>query len=114
MEAIIVKKYPGVFSQKGRKGLMISWYVNGKRFYESAHTDDPVQAYALRCKRLSDASEGVVFSPKVARIKFEELAEDMFTIYENEGRTSLYGVKKKFKKHILPFFGYRRVAAITS
>ena len=48
------------------------------------------------------------------RVKFDEMAEVVFDDYQINGRRSLRDVKMRFNRHLLPFFGGRRAASITT
>src|SRR5687767_3863189 len=109
-----MKRFPGVTKRKGRKYLLISWFVNGRRFRETTKTEDPQEAYTLLCKRIAETADGAITEPRVGRIKFDELLADVLTNYENKGNRSYKTAKYRIDKHIKPHFGYRRVIAITS
>jgi integrase len=52
--------------------------------------------------------------PKVGRITVEDAAEDLVNDYVANNRRSLSSVQRRLKKHLLPFFGGRRLASIST
>src|SRR5262249_6928785 len=64
--------------------------------------------------REGDIARGVSVSPKAARVKFEELAQDMVNDYKVNGKRSLDELETRLRLHILPVFGSRRASSITT
>jgi hypothetical protein len=60
----------------------------------------------------SSVVKGVPITPQVARVRFSELAEDVVTEYQANGRRSLKDLQMRLRRHILPFFGHRGRAAL--
>jgi hypothetical protein len=61
-----------------------------------------------------DIAKGVPITPKMGRIKFSEMAEDVLNDYRVNARRSTDDVERMLEKHILPFFGEARASAITT
>ena len=57
---------------------------------------------------------GEIVSPKMGRVRFSELAEDLVSDYNINSRRSLRDLKMRLKRHLLPFFGHRRASRITT
>ncbi|MEO8683176.1 MAG: tyrosine-type recombinase/integrase, partial [Vicinamibacterales bacterium] len=100
--------------QKGRKNFLIRYYRNGIQMVESAHTDDKTEAKNLLRIREGDISRGLPMTSKVGRLRFEEAAADVVNEYKMNGRRSVDELDRRITKHLHPFFGGRRMSAITA
>ena len=65
-------------------------------------------------RREGDAVRGLPVSAKVGQLRVEEAAEDLFNDYRTNGKRSLADVRRRVEKHLRPFFGNRRMTAITT
>ena len=92
----------------------IKYYRNGRAFYESSGSRKEGDAKLLLHLREGDIAKGVPVTPKVGRLKFDDLAEEVVNDYKTNGKRSIEDVKRRFRKHLLPFFGGRRACAITT
>lgn len=92
----------------------IRYYRNGRRFEESARTDNYKKALDLLKVREGDVAKGVPVSPRVGRLRFEEAAADLVTEYTINRRKTLTDVKRRIDLHLSPFFAGRRMSEITS
>ena len=90
------------------------WYRNGTPFSESTHTEKKSEAERELKKRLGDVARGVPVTPKVGRVKFDELIENLCNEYQANDRRSLDVLRIRCNKHLLPFFGGRRASTITT
>ncbi|MDA2928739.1 site-specific integrase [Acidobacteria bacterium AH-259-O06] len=91
----------------------VKYYRAGKAFRESSGSRKESDAKRLLRLREGDIVRGVPVTPRVGRVKFDELAEDVLTDYRINGKRSLIHAETRFRLHLLPFFGGRRAAAIT-
>ena len=57
---------------------------------------------------------GLPVSAKVGQLRLEEAAEDLFNDYRTNGKRSLADVRRRVEKHLRPFFGNRRMTALTT
>ena len=103
-----------VFRQAGRKNWMIRYYRDGRRIDESARSPDKTDAKKLLRQREADIDRGLPLGPNVGRVRFEEAATDIQNEYRTNRRRTLGHVERRLRKHLTPFFGGRRMAAITS
>ena len=94
--------------------LWIKYYRNGKAYRESSGSAKESDAKRLLRLREGDIARGVPITPKVGRMKFDELADDVVNDYLINGRRSLKQLEIRFRLHLLPFFGGKRAAAITT
>jgi integrase len=92
----------------------IRYYRNGRRFEESARTVKKTEAERLLRLREGDVARGVPVSPKIGRLTFDEAASDVVADYVVNRRRSLRDVKMHIDRHLTPYFGSRRMAAITT
>jgi integrase len=94
------------------------WWIrysrNGQRFAESARTRKRAEAAELLKLREGDIAKGLKVSPKMNRLRFEDAAQDIVAEYTINGRSTLAHVVRRLKLHLTPFFGYRRMAEITT
>lgn len=102
--------------QLKRRGRIwwIRYYKNGKRYEESSGSTKEAEARSLLRLREGDIERGVALTPKVGRIRFDEAANDMLNDYRTNRKRSLDDVERRIELHLKPFFGNRRMAAITT
>jgi integrase len=92
----------------------IKYYRNGKPLRESSGSKKESDAKRLLRLREGDVARGIPVAPRIGRIKFDELAHDTMTNYRINKRRSLDAIERRFRKHVIPFFGGRRAASITT
>jgi integrase len=92
----------------------IKYYKDGKPIRESTESDKESVAKTLLKAREGDIVKGLPVLPRVDRVRFEELVEDLLNEYRNNHRKSLDDTERRFKLHLTPFFDGRRAAAITT
>lgn len=103
----------GSIRQRGRI-WWIQYYRAGRRYEESARSDRWEVARDLLRNREGDIAKGLPVTAKMGRLKFDDAAADVVTDYRVNGRRSLGEVERRIKLHLGPFFGGRRMAAITT
>lgn len=92
----------------------LTYFRNGKRYYESTESTDHDYARDELRKREGDIARGLPVTPNQNKIRFGELAKELVTEYETNKRRTLYDLKIRLNEHILPAFQHRRVAMITT
>lgn len=92
----------------------IRYYRNGQRHEESAHTHSKQDALTLLRLREGDVAKGAPVSARIGRLRFEEAAADVVNDYRVNGKRSLEVLQRRIAKHLTPFFGGRRMTAITT
>ncbi len=92
----------------------IKYHRNGRSFRESTRTTDKRRATRILAQRLAEISTGSFVGPAHERITVAELAEELFRDYRVNGRKTLDDVQTRWKLHLEPFFGSRRVLEVTS
>src|SRR5689334_3515976 len=90
----------------------IKYYVNKKPVTEAAGTRDKAEARRILQSRQGQVAEGRYVGPSVERVTFDELAQDLLTEYEVDGRKSLREVRIRVKKHLTPWFTGRKAHTI--
>lgn len=92
----------------------VRYYRNGRRHEESSGSDKKGAAERLLKLREGDVARGVPITPQVGRLRFDEAVKDVITDYRINGKRSLEQVEGRVRLHLEPFFGGRRMAAITT
>jgi len=92
----------------------IKYYRNGRPFEESSRSRVKEDARTLLKLREGDVAKGLPVSPRLAQLRFEEAVADVETDYRVNGKRSLNDVARRIRKHLAPYFGGRRMAAITT
>src|SRR5688572_25502277 len=99
-----------------RRGAVwwIKYYRNGRPMRESSHSSKESDAITLLKLREGDIAHGLPVNPKLNRIRFDEAADDLKTEYAVNGRRSADELERRIRLHLIPHFGGRRLAAITT
>src|SRR4051794_21150831 len=96
------------------KTWWVRYYRAGQRHEESSHSSKKGVAVDLLRLREGDVAKGVPVSATIGRLRFEEAAADVINDYKANGKRSLDEAQRRITKHLQPFFGGRRMAAITT
>ena len=92
----------------------IKYYQNGRGMRESSHSTKESTAKKLLKLREGDIEHGLPVNPKLNRIRFDEAADDLETEYAVNGRRSADELERRIRLHLTPYFGGRRLVAITT
>jgi hypothetical protein len=92
----------------------IKYYRNGRQLREGSGSEKESDAKRLLKLREGDIAKGLPVSPRIGRVTIEELLTDLVTEHKANGRRSVADVERRIKKHVTPYFGGRRAAAITT
>lgn len=92
----------------------IQYYRNGRKLRESSGSDKETEARRLLRLREGDIERGLPVSPRMGRLRFEDAMADVLTDYRVNGKKSLDHIQRRLDKHLVPFFGGRRMANITT
>lgn len=92
----------------------IKWYRDGRPHRESTGTAKKTEAERQLKLREGDSARGLPITPRVTRVRFEEAAEDAINDYRINRRRSLDDQERRILKHLTPYFGGRRMVAITT
>jgi len=104
-------------SHPGHRKRGQTWWIrycrNGRRHEESSGSTKESDARSLLRLREGEIERGVAITPKVGRIRFEEVVTDLLNDYRTNRKRSLDDVQRRIEKHLTPFFGNRRMTSIT-
>lgn len=103
----------GELRQRG-KTWWIRYYRNGQRHEESTRSTKKQTAIDLLRVREGDIAHGIPVTAKLGRFRFDDAAADLVTEYKVNNRRSLDELERRIKKHLLPYFGGRRMASINT
>ncbi len=92
----------------------IKYYRSGKALRESSRSTKESDAKRLLKLREGDIVRGVPVTPRIGRIKFDELAQDMVNDYKVNGKKTLKDLEMRLRRHLLPFFGHHRASNVTT
>ena len=92
----------------------VKYYRNGRPIRESSHSGKESDAINLLKLREGDIAHGLPVNPKLNRIRFAEAADDLKTEYAVNGRRSADELERRVRLHLLPYFGGRRLSAIST
>jgi integrase len=103
-----------VYSRKRSPYLWIKYYQHGRPVRESTGTRNETVARRMLRAREGDVERGIPIDPKVGRITFHEAAEDMLNDYKANRKSTYTDAKRRIDKHLAPFFGNKRMSAIST
>ncbi len=92
----------------------IRYYRNGRRYEETSGSTKRGDAERLLRLREGDVARGLPVTAKVGQLRFDEAADDLENDYVINGRRSRADLAGRIRLHLKPFFGGRRMAAITT
>jgi integrase len=89
----------------------VQYFTNGRRIRESTGTDNRDAAQRFLNQRLGRAAEGQPVMPKLDRIRYDELADDLRQYYKTSGARNLKEADKRLRP-VKAFFAGRKAAEI--
>jgi integrase len=92
----------------------IRYYRAGRRYEESSDSEKKGAATDLLKIREGDGAHGLPVTPRIGRVRFEDLAKDIINEYIANERKSLGHLKRRIRLHLTPFFGGRRMSTVTT
>src|SRR5436190_23485680 len=104
----------GVYRRKNSKFLWIHYGYRGSDYRESAETDSPKKAAALRELRKAELRLGKFVQPSARRILLSELYADVLEDYRINHYASIDDLEDRWGKHLQPFFGHIGAAEVTT
>src|SRR5713101_2186089 len=103
----------GMLYRRGRI-WWVKYYRSGECFRESSKSQRRSDGKRLLRQREGEISIGVFGGPRVERVRFEALAEDLLNEYQTNNRKSFVWLKRRINLHLMPFFsGFRAVDVTT-
>src|SRR5712692_4585415 len=92
----------------------IKYQLGGRPQCVSSGSDKKEDAKRLLKTREGELVRGVPITASVGRVTFEDAAADLIHDYKTNRRRSLRVVELRLNKHLIPFFGRRRLMTITT
>lgn len=92
----------------------IRYRRNGKQFQEATGTTSKTKARDLLALREGDIRRGMPVAPAHYRVTFDEAMSAVVADYVANGKRSVDDVRSRIDLHLSPFFGGRRLTAITT
>jgi len=93
----------------------IKFYQNGRPHWESSESTKRSVAKSLLRTREGSVEKGELINPKAHKVTLGELAEDVYNDYLKRKYKTLGDIKRRFKKHLFPFFGeYMRASTLST
>ncbi len=104
----------GVYRRKDSKFLWIHYGHRGRDYRESAETNSPKKAAALRELRKAELRMGKFVQPNARRVLLSELYADVLQDYRMNHYASIDDLEDRWVKHLQPFFGHMAAAEVTT
>jgi integrase len=98
------------------KTWTLRYFRNGRAIQESTKFKTKQKGRAINLLKLREGeiAKGVPVSPLTVRLTFDQAVADVVADYKVNGRRSLADVERRINLHLLPHFGGRRLASITT
>ncbi len=95
------------------------WWISyhgpdGKRCAESSESERKGDAERLLQRRVGAREHNLPVIQKAEQLTFDDAAQAVITSYEINNKPSLPVLRRRIVKHLVPFFGGRRMAGITA
>jgi integrase len=103
----------GSVYQQGRVWWISYRGADGKRRAESTEGGKGAAEKLLE-KRNGSRAHNLPIIPRAEKLTFDDAAQAVLDDFTANGKTSIAVVQRRLKLHLLPFFGGRRMAGITS
>jgi integrase len=105
---------PGVYRRSDSKFLWIHYGYRGRDYRESAETNSPKKAAAVRELRKAELRMGKFVEPNARRVMLSELFADAIEDYRMNHYSSIDDLEDRWVKHLQPFFGHLAAADVTT
>ena len=105
---------PGVYRRKDSKFLWIHYGYRGRDYRESAETNSPKKATALRDLKKAQLRMGKFVDPIARRVMLSELYADVVEDYRINHYASIDDLEDRWVKHLQAFFGHLAAADVTT
>ncbi len=102
----------GQIRKRGRI-YWIRYYRNGQRIEESAETKKWEDARDLLREREGAIAKGIPVTARSTKLSFDDAVQDVIADYTVNGKKSVDNLTRRIDKHLMPWFGGKRLSAIT-
>jgi len=99
--------------RSSRATWTIRWYRNGRPYEESTKFTRKGDAQRLLNLRNGDIAKGKPITPAQFKLTFDDAAKTVLDDFRANGKRSLKVVERRIEKHLMPFFGGRRLSDIS-
>jgi integrase len=106
----------GTIYQRGRI-WWLTWHVNGRRFSETSRSTRKDDARTLLKLREGDNAKGIPVTPRVGKYRYDEAVTDLLNHHKANRPTAERQhkkLKRRIEQHLTPFFGGRKMVALTA
>lgn len=104
----------GSVRRRGRHWSIRYYDVNGVQVEETVKSERKGDALHVLKLREGALARGEPVTAKVGKVTFTEAVKDVVNHYTTNGLKSLPDVERRITKHLVPYFGRRRLASITT
>ena len=98
---------------KGRVWWLSYYGPDGRRHAESSESVRKGDAERLLLRRVGAQEHNLPVIPRAEQLTFDQAAQAMVNDFVANGKRSIAVVRRRVEKHLLPYFGGRRLAGIT-
>jgi len=92
---------------------LMKWYEDGKPYYQSTRKYKRLEAQKVLDEKMGKVAMGVHETPRIDRVRFDDLVDDLRTEYVMKGRKT-WSRREEHLAHLKPVFGMTRVKTITT
>jgi integrase len=103
-----------IYRKPGRSIWMMKYYQDGRPIRKTTGTDDETEAQAALNAATTDAGRGVPTEAKVGKITVDAALASVLDDYDNNDFDSRDDAEGRIRNHLTPFFGGRKMTAITT
>lgn len=101
-----------VWKNRGERTYQVEFSAGGKRYRISSGTTDRAEARRFLQRKLQEAQEGRLVLG-ADRVTFDEMMEAVLRKARERGLRAIPDTERRINKHLLRFFGGRRMTTIT-
>ena len=103
----------GSVYRKGRTWWLSYYGPDGRRHAESSESTRKGDAERLLQRRIGAREHNLPVIPRAEKLTLDEAAQAVINDFVANGKRSLPVARRRIEKHLLPYFGGRRLAGVT-
>jgi integrase len=92
----------------------VKYHVGGRPQQVSSNSTKKEDAKKLLREREHLVDQGAAITADVGKLRFDDAADDLVNDFKSNKKKSLRTVELRIRKHLTPFFGGRRMSAIST